>query len=212
MTVDDDPGGADGTGAPAAGPREPEVTRLLLEQCIHNESGDRDGRTALMLASADQDPRTVLTLLRLGADPRSRDRRGWTPLRYAVAYNDPVIVELLIKYGAEVDATDALGRTPLMTAAAADDLASLDVLLSAGANPDRFDYQGWKAADFGVMESQPASLALPLERHACHPDPRVRALYRLAQQSAPAIEPCPAPSCSFANTLICKPLGLCRRG
>ena len=88
------------------------VDSLLL--CGANvDVQDRDGNTALMLASYAEwrDHRIAERLLKAGANVNATGRNGSTALRYTIgiggAGQDTVLFQLLLEYGADVNASCA---------------------------------------------------------------------------------------------------------
>lgn len=84
---------------------------------------DRDGNTALLLASIARWTEGVNVFLRVKAQPDIQNRLGETALLKAVQARDQQIVEMLIKAGANPDISDNSGTSP-RSAAAADPRAS----------------------------------------------------------------------------------------
>lgn len=151
----------------------PAVLELLAEHGrLELEVGDRDGRTALMLAAAlpssgpaGANPdelevplseiiaaQSCRWLLSKGAQIEARDPQGWTALHWSAFAARPMSVAELIQAHANIDALDHRGRTPLMLALleqstlAGDE--AIQMLLRAGADADVRDDHGWTALHY----------------------------------------------------------------
>ncbi len=61
-----------------------EVTKALIANGVHLETGDREGKTALMLAIEKKDVALMKTLVEAGADPNTQATNGETALILAV--------------------------------------------------------------------------------------------------------------------------------
>ena len=86
-----------------------EVLRVLLEHADVNSS-DKDGVTALHLASWSGEVAVARVLLANGANANARQRDHQTPLHRAV---DDGITRVLLKHGAYLYARDSKNQTPL---------------------------------------------------------------------------------------------------
>jgi ankyrin repeat protein len=138
--------------------------------CADVNARDDNGRTALILATADNsDPGVIDTLLKSGADVNARDNEGWTALMWAatVDNSDLGVIDTLLKSGADVNAQGNDGWTALIVAAAgtyARDPAEADMvaaegskkpevisaLLKAGADVNARGDGGWTALIFAA--------------------------------------------------------------
>jgi len=122
---------------------------LTLRRCIaariNVESSGRDGRAALLLASAGGQLEAVKILLKAGANVNARDHARETALHWAAHRGETEIALLLLKHHASVNAQDEFGETPLILAAMAGDKAVVKALLRAGANRKLTDVDGWNA-------------------------------------------------------------------
>jgi hypothetical protein len=77
------------------------VTRLLLEHGAHINALNRNGRTALYMASRDGALEVVRLLLKHGADVDVKDNDGKTALQVAANRGYDEVVELLREHGAK---------------------------------------------------------------------------------------------------------------
>ena len=103
--------------------------KMLLGRKPNLNLQDKDGKTAVMLASAVDIP-TLEMLLNSGASVNVRDNYNQTALWYA----DVVIVDLLVNHGIEINAQDNYGRTALMDAVLFNKTDRVKVLLKHGAD------------------------------------------------------------------------------
>lgn len=93
-----------------------EMVQLLLQQDARPDERDRQGNTALVVATRRAHKGLINVLLYYKADPDLPGENGEVPLMIAVVQNNPDIVRQLIDAGADVNATDYTGRTPLAIA------------------------------------------------------------------------------------------------
>lgn len=96
---------------------------LMLKYGANVNLRDREGNTALMLATIARWTEGVNVLLRVKAQPDVQNRLGETALLKAVQVRDQQLVEMLLKAGANPDLTDNSGTSP-RTAAARDPRAA----------------------------------------------------------------------------------------
>lgn len=72
---------------------------------------DREGRTALHIAAANNDDEAICRLVELGAKRKLKDRKGQTALHAAAAAGNTMAVEMLLQLAADVNGTDKAGWT-----------------------------------------------------------------------------------------------------
>jgi len=84
---------------------------FLLQNGANVNARDREGNTALMLATQGRFTEGVRVLVLVKAQVDAPNRLGETPLLKAVQNHDPVIAKLLIDGGANPDVTDNTGAT-----------------------------------------------------------------------------------------------------
>lgn len=77
---------------------------------------DREGRSPLHYAAAQDDASAILEGLANGEDPSAGDRSGFTPLHFAALEGSVHAAEVLLAHGASVDAVNRYGNTPLFVA------------------------------------------------------------------------------------------------
>nr|XP_006812881.1 PREDICTED: transient receptor potential cation channel subfamily A member 1-like [Saccoglossus kowalevskii] len=122
-----------------------ECVMSLAKACPTRINDDEaDGRTPLLLASAEGHAKVVQHLLRVGADIASRDEHRRTALAIASKEGHSDVVKILIKNHAEIDATDKNRNTSLHLSAANGNSGCTKILLEKGAaNPtllnDKFE-------------------------------------------------------------------------
>lgn len=73
----------------------------------------KDGRTALHLASRHKVTSILTLLLRNGADVECLDSYGRSPLHYACQYSNAEAFDVLMDFGADISAQDYHGMTPM---------------------------------------------------------------------------------------------------
>ncbi len=143
-------------------PNNVPFVQLLIEKGAKVEPQDKQGRSALYLASSEGKAEAVNLLLDQKADPNLKDNNGGTPLLIAVTYGKMDTIKTLLKRGATVDAADSSGTTPLMQASAESAYVPnngplVQLLLEAGAKVDLQDARGrsplYRAAEGGKEEA-----------------------------------------------------------
>ena len=103
---------------------------------------DKEGRSALMYASAYGNVETVNALIRAGADVT---HYGGASIIHAAAHGNSDIIEVLIQNGADVNTKNNSGTTALMLSSREGYVASVTVLLKAGAEVNARNNNGWTA-------------------------------------------------------------------
>ncbi|SRR6266480_4072142 len=99
--------------------RSPSLLRVLSKHGADVNGKRTDGRTALILAAADEneyspgDIECLQILLEAGANPNISDNLGWTPLMYVAQYGSAQIARALLERGAELNVRNAKGQTAL---------------------------------------------------------------------------------------------------
>lgn len=102
-----------------------------------SSGADREGRTSLHYAAAENRFLDVYALLSAGADPNLQDRNGWSPLHFAAQAVSAECTSELLRHGANHSLRDSHGNTPLFRAvfASQGNGAVIELLLHAGADP-----------------------------------------------------------------------------
>jgi ankyrin repeat protein len=121
------------------------LVQELLDSGADINFRDRNGNTALMMASAWGYTKMGRLLLEKGADYNNRDIDGSTPLMIAAYERDTEMVQLLLDKGADPNIRDNDGSTPLMIAAYEGNTEMVQLLLDKGADPTIMDYYGHTA-------------------------------------------------------------------
>ena len=104
---------------------------------------ERDNRTALHNAVANDRLHTVELLLQHGVDVNAQDAQGNSPLMVTAWNRTPQVAHLLLQHGANVNAQDTAGNSVLSMALLASMNKGLPAeLLAHGANPDLPDKNG----------------------------------------------------------------------
>jgi hypothetical protein len=148
-----DPNAVDSRGTPllqrAMRREDHSVYRLLIELGADPTRGDRDGRTALHLATMGRSSFWLEDLLGRGLSPDLPNTITDAPplfdaLRARLRRN----VDRLLEAGARLDVRDRSGTTPLHQAALVKDTASVLKFLEAGADADAVDRLGARFRDY----------------------------------------------------------------
>ena len=116
------------------------IIRLLVETPnINVNIVDRNGRTALHLASGNGLTPVVQLLIDAGADLNKEDDGNRTPLHYASLEGYIEIVQYLIDAGADVNKGDDGNRSPLHLSVYEGNKTVLEQLIKAGADVNKGD-------------------------------------------------------------------------
>ncbi|MCH8316371.1 MAG: ankyrin repeat domain-containing protein [Planctomycetes bacterium] len=144
----------------AAGAKQAEVVRVLLEAGAKIEARDQKGRMPLLAAvqTRNSSAEVVRALIAKGADVNTRGTMiGGTPLSWASGpFNNPEIVAALVAGNADVNQADNTGMTPLMWAARFGAPATVKVLLDAGADVTATNKQGQTSLDLARQKRSDA--------------------------------------------------------
>ncbi len=128
----------------AAGSKNVETVRVLLDQGANPTTRDTLGATALWWAAMRGDGAAVTELVDAGADVEIVGTvTGWTPLMVAAGFGDPNSIEPLLKAHANIEALDMLeGATPLIHAARTGRIEAIKALIKHGAKLENADRNG----------------------------------------------------------------------
>ena len=107
---------------------------VLIQQGADVNIKNKDGNTALIIASEKGSLDLVNMLLENGADVQQKDGRGWTALMWASSCRNKEIVEMLISKGADINAKSQEGNTALMFASKRGENEIAKMLLEGGAD------------------------------------------------------------------------------
>ena len=107
---------------------------VLIQQGADVNIKNKDGNTALIIASEKGSLDLVNILLEGGADVQQKDGRGWTALMWASSCRNKEIVEMLISKGADINAKSQEGNTALMFASKRGENEIAKMLLEGGAD------------------------------------------------------------------------------
>ncbi len=114
-------------------------------------NAEKDGFTALMIASLKRQAKIVSFLIEKGADVNRRNSWGETALIFASRMGDKFIVKTLINAGANINAKDQDGGTALTEAAKAGQADIVRLLLKEGSDITATEYgrKAWMLAAEG---------------------------------------------------------------
>jgi ankyrin repeat protein len=110
------------------------------------EARDRQGRTALLLATHANHVEIARALIEAGADVNAKDGMKDTPFLYAGAEGRDEILRLILATGmAKLGDTNRYGGTALIPAAHHGHPSTVRILLQAGIDIDHVNDLGWTA-------------------------------------------------------------------
>jgi ankyrin repeat protein len=131
-----------------------ERIELFLEAGMNINVRDKDGNTALMLASMNGDPEIVNLLIRKGADINARSATGYTALMYVSSKGDTAAAKLLIKKGADVNIRNNDGDTALMLASLNGNFEAAKLLVESGADVNARNNKGNTALKYSFLDAR----------------------------------------------------------
>jgi ankyrin repeat protein len=142
----------------AATDAQPTMIALLVARGAKVNARDRDGRTPLYLAAAEEGHSSaIVELLRRGADANASDMMHVTPLHVASALHDHTNAQTLLTYGASAAVADDFGRTPLHDAVRIRSLELARLLIQRGAPVNVVDAFGRTPIQIATRASGGAS-------------------------------------------------------
>jgi serine/threonine-protein phosphatase 6 regulatory ankyrin repeat subunit B len=122
-----------------------ETVKLLLNSGAQVNIQNKDGTSALMLASCKRHITTVQFLLDHGAAVNLQDALGHSVLMQASYDGHSQVCQLLLNHGAEVDMLTEQNDSVLMLASAMGHTETVKLLLSSGAQVNTQNKDGWSA-------------------------------------------------------------------
>jgi ankyrin repeat protein len=131
-----------------------ERIELFLKAGMNINVRDKDGNTALMLASMVGDPQIVNLLIGKGADINARSAAGYTALMYVSSKGDTAMAKLLIKKGTDVNIRNNDGDTALMLASLNGNLEAAKLLVESGADVNIRDNKGNTALKYSFLDAR----------------------------------------------------------
>ena len=130
------------------------LLKILIDGGINVDLPDKDKRTALHFAAANNKLQAVKILFKNGALLNSTDYLKNTPLHYGGIHLN--ILNFLLENGAEINIKNSEGMTPLHFSAPIIDEQCLKKFIDAGVNLDEIDSSGRTAlhiaSDYGSIE------------------------------------------------------------
>jgi ankyrin repeat protein len=135
-----------------------DVVRLLVEYRADLNVLNREGQTALIVATIEGDIETVETLLSFRIRLDVTDRASRTALMYAAANANEEILRQLLVAGAETWARDSSGNTALHYAARSGTARIVRVLITAGADVNAANSAGRRPIDEAASNPESAEI------------------------------------------------------
>jgi ankyrin repeat protein len=178
--------GRNGKVEPAGDSQRAQIVRMLLEKGAKIEGKDRQGVTALLVASGYiyarehskggertvnfranlGDPQLVRILTEHGAKPDAKQKQGITPILVASIMNNEPVLKLLLAKKSDVDVKDRSGHTPLNWAASNGKIKAARVLLAKGADLNSKDRDGMTPLIKAAREGHTALVRLLIDKGA----------------------------------------------
>jgi ankyrin repeat protein len=127
---------------------------LFIKAGMNVNVRDKDGNTALMLASITGDPAIVTLLIGKGADINARSTAGYTALMYVSSKGDTAMAKLLIKKGTDVNIRNNDGNTALMLASLNGNFETAKLLVESGADVNARNNKGSTALKYSFLDTR----------------------------------------------------------
>lgn len=127
--------------------------KVLLSSGVNIEVRDRDGRTALLLATHGNHVEVARLLIAAGADVNAKDSISDTPFLYAGAEGRNEILKMALGAGADLASTNRYGGTALIPAAHHGHPETVKILLGTKIKIDHINRLGWTALIEAVILS-----------------------------------------------------------
>lgn len=170
------------------------TVQTLLAKGVDANAVDRDGKTALMLASFEGHTATAQVLLSNGVQVNAKDADGTTALMLAASKGHTEIVQALLAKGADVNVTNQAGQTALMFAVIGGHAKAAQVLVAKGADTEMKNRAGQSAVTlaeargltYALQTAAPAGGQAPAEVASLVYEAEKRA--REAEQKAREVE------------------------
>eukprot|EP00746_Dinoflagellata_sp_MGD_P165376 gnl/MRDRNA2_/MRDRNA2_94597_c0_seq1.p1 gnl/MRDRNA2_/MRDRNA2_94597_c0~~gnl/MRDRNA2_/MRDRNA2_94597_c0_seq1.p1 ORF type:complete len:433 (+),score=85.61 gnl/MRDRNA2_/MRDRNA2_94597_c0_seq1:87-1385(+) len=114
---------------------------FLKQYGVDINTRDREGRTVLHVAAANNDDEAICRLCELGADRNLKDRNGRTALHAAAAAGHLQVIELLLELGGSITAVDKGGWTAVALAEFNNHFECADRLVQLGGSDPLFVHE-----------------------------------------------------------------------
>ena len=130
-----------------------EVLQTMISCGAQVNAINKEGRTALMIASKSGNIEGINVLLKAGADPNIIDVDGNTCLHCSVLGNyRKEVLHMIIDHSVHLNAINKKVHTALMMASERGNSDAINVLLKAGADPNIIDADGNTCLHFLVLQ------------------------------------------------------------
>ena len=123
------------------------IKKFILKHKSLVNAHDKNGSTALMVASFSGSDEVVALLIKANADVNAHDKNGFTALLEASFSGHDEVVELLIKSNADINIRNNNGYTALIGASINDHVKVVDLLIKANADINIRDNKGYTALE-----------------------------------------------------------------
>jgi ankyrin repeat protein len=144
----------------------PVVLELSLTRNIDLDARDRQGLSALHLATVKGDLQSLVQLLAMDADVNTSGAGGYTPLHLAAQTGQVRAISLLLNKGADATKPTDDGTTPILLAAAAGSTEGIDLLIKQGATINCVDDYGYAPLHLAIEKERTGTIMHLLNRGA----------------------------------------------
>jgi ankyrin repeat protein len=129
----------------AAGKGDAAVVQAALREGAAIDARDRNGRTALLIATHANKVEVARVLIAAGADVNAKDSIQDSPYLYAGAEGRNEILKMTLAAGADLKSTNRYGGTALIPAAHHGHPETVKILLATAIDKDHVNNLGWTA-------------------------------------------------------------------
>lgn len=141
------------------------------------DARDRDGATALLVATQRNRINAAKALIEAGADVNAKDNINDSPYLYAGARGHLEILKMTLAHGADLKSTNRYGGTAIIPASERGHVETVRTLIEAGADVDHVNKLGWTAlleavilGDGGTRHQQIVQLLVDAKANVNLPD------------------------------------------
>lgn len=129
----------------AAGKGDAAATQAALREGAVVDARDRNGRTALLIATHGNKVEVARVLIAAGANVNAKDGIQDSPYLYAGAEGRNEILKMTLAAGADLKSTNRYGGTALIPAAHHGHPETVKILLATAIDKDHVNNLGWTA-------------------------------------------------------------------
>lgn len=121
------------------------IREILSKRIDDIDAKDKNGRTALLVATNGNKVNAAKALIEAGANVNAKDNIKDSPYLYAGARGHLEILKMTLSHGADLKSTNRYGGTALIPASERGHVETVRALIEAGVDIDHVNNLGWTA-------------------------------------------------------------------